>query len=359
MMSFSSIIPKHVDNIPWQDYRGSDKGMVIYYNTDPVSEMPIREVPDELPTDIVPEPNYETLTWGLNSCSHAKIRTAFVKSKLRYLFFMTKYTGANYDFMDQLMITGYYRIYKTANAQKLHIRHLENYSCIGEETCVALRADEAYFLSLNDAFILTPKILESWGATSRITRQTRIILDKEKTAELLEYFNSKTNRTQEYIDETERLWPATDEDEDESFEEEMEDMEDFSEEDAEIEDENVQESISEGGNEGEDDAVGEMKQYSEAGTQSEVIIKDIEKVSGDREGESVVDEEDYPSFKPDGACNEPEEYSEKAVEEDIKESDNADNDSDTAVSGIPVLEEPENRDIAYFEPEEGNNGAEN
>jgi hypothetical protein len=218
-MHIPGTVPKQVASIDWQGYRGSETGMIVYYNTDPVSEIPIREVPEDYPTEIVAEPNYESATYGLYGCSRPKIRASFFKSKLRYLFFMTRYAGTNVEYMDQLMVTGYYHICQTANVQKLHIRYLSEYGCLNEETCYALRADEVRFAALQDAFAITNEVLQEWGVSSRITRQSRIVLNAEATAALIDYFKSKEDKTSEYIAETKRLSPDTgEEDEDEELE---------------------------------------------------------------------------------------------------------------------------------------------
>jgi hypothetical protein len=217
---FNGTIPRHPASIPWQDYRGAETGMIVYYGSDPVSELPIREVPEESPSDIIPEPNYETGTYGLYGCAKTKIRSTFVKSKHRCLFFMTKYAGANVDFEDALLITGFYHISQIADVQKLHIRYLSDYTCLSDDTCYALRADEAHFLSVDDAFALTPDLLKAWDCSTRVTRQTRIVLDEERTAELLEYIRSKPNVIDQYIEETRRLSPDADYDEDEEAEDE-------------------------------------------------------------------------------------------------------------------------------------------
>jgi hypothetical protein len=209
-MQFNGMIPKHIDSQLWQGYRGAEKGMVIFYTTDSVSEMPIRDVPEEYPTVIVPEPNYESKTFGFYGCAHTKIRAAFIKSKLRYLFFMTKYAGANYEFMDQLMVTGFYRISHTTDVQKLHVRYLDECSCLSEDSCIALRADEVHFVALTDAFVLTPEVFTKWECPSRVTRQTRIVLNDANTADLLVYLRSKKNIVNDYIEETSRLQPASD-----------------------------------------------------------------------------------------------------------------------------------------------------
>ena len=227
-MLVTGVVPTSVDSIKWQDYRSSETGMIVYYNTDPVSEIPLRELPEELPSEIVLDPNYETGTYGFYGCKHTKTRNSFNKKKIRYLFFMTRYAGTNIDFMDELIISGFYRIKQIADVQKLHIRYLNEYSCINEDSCFALRADKVHFVAVTDAFMITPEVLESWGSKSRVTRQTKIMLDEEKTAELLAYLESKNNIIDLYSSETERLQPAIDEEEEDVDDDELfEDAEDY------------------------------------------------------------------------------------------------------------------------------------
>jgi hypothetical protein len=207
-----------VESATWQDYRASNTAMVVFYVTDPVSELPIREIPEELPTTILPEPNYESSTYGFYGCGKGKIRTAFIKAKIRNLLFLTKYAGTNAEYKDRFFITGYYRIFKTADVKKLHIRYTSDYSCLDEDACHALRADEVHFVSIEDAFEVTPEILQEWGYKARLTKQTRIILDEEQTVRVMDYLKSKENITEDLIAETERLWPHT-ENEEVEFEE--------------------------------------------------------------------------------------------------------------------------------------------
>ena len=213
-MFLLGIVPTHIDSVRWQDYRSSNSGMVVYYNTDPVSEIPIREIPEEIPSDIAPEPNYETASYGFYGCKHTKTRSSFLKMKLGYLFFMTRYTGTNTTYSDELMITGYYRIKKFIDVQKLHIRYLNEYSCINEDTCTALRADEVHFVSVEDGFKLSQETLSSWGCKNRITRQSKLVLDEKDTADLISYFKSKENALELYRNETERLQPEIDDEDD-------------------------------------------------------------------------------------------------------------------------------------------------
>ncbi|MBD3345488.1 MAG: hypothetical protein GF401_10540 [Chitinivibrionales bacterium] len=219
MLFSEGTVQKSVDSIPWQDYRASDSGMIVMYSSDPVSELPIREVPEEIPsTDILPEPNYETGTYGFYGCIRNKARTTFTKSKHRYLFFMTKYEGTKEDFREKILVTGYYRIVKTADVNRIHLRYLSDTPCINADSCIALRADDICFVSCEDAFELTPDVLETWEHTSKITKQSRIILDEEKCKELVEYLSSKNNIVDTYVAETKRLEPHSPDEEEEDEE---------------------------------------------------------------------------------------------------------------------------------------------
>jgi hypothetical protein len=220
-MTSSNVMQGSLESVSWQDYRASNTSMVVFYTSDPISELPIREIPEELPSDIPPEPNYETGTYGYFGCSKSKIRNAFHKAKIRYLIFMTKYAGTNADFKDKYFITGYYRITKASDVKRLHIRHLPEYSCLDEDQCYALKAELVRFVALENAFELTDKVLKSWDHKARITKQTRIILNEEQTMKVIEFLNSKDDFTSEYVKETERLQPhgAEGEEDDESPEE--------------------------------------------------------------------------------------------------------------------------------------------
>ena len=212
-MSTDHVLNISVESASWQDYRASNTAMIVFYATDPVSELPIREIPEELPTELLPEPNYETGTYGFYGCGKGKIRAAFVKSKIRNLLFVTRYAGTSADYKDRYFITGWYRIFKTADVKKHHIRYTSEYSCLDEDACYALRADTVHFVSIANAFEVTPDVLRSWNYNARLTKQTRIILDPEQTAAVLEHLQSKPDITDDYIAETKRLWPHIDEEE--------------------------------------------------------------------------------------------------------------------------------------------------
>lgn len=196
-----------IEGARWQDYRASNTAMIVFYATDPVSELPIREIPEELPTAILPEPNYETGTYGFFGCGKTKIRAAFIKAKIRNLLFITKYCGTNKEYKDRYFITGWNRINKTADVKRLHIRFTSEYSCLDESGCHALRAETQHFVAIEDAFEVTPEVLKSWDYKARITKQTRIILSEEQALKVIEYLQSKPDITAALVRETERLWP--------------------------------------------------------------------------------------------------------------------------------------------------------
>ena len=211
---------RSVESISWQDYRGFSTGLVVFYNSDPVSEMPIREVPEEINSPVAPEPNYETATYGMYGCVRSKVRQMFCKSKSRYVFFMTKYAGTNEEYRDRIVVTGYYRIAWIADGKKFHVRYLKEYECLDYTSCMALRADEAHFVALDDAFLVDDEVQQEWGYTSRITRQTRIALEEDAAIKLVTWLGSRPNALDDYIEETTRLQPHDPDDESPEIDEE-------------------------------------------------------------------------------------------------------------------------------------------
>lgn len=210
-----STMPFSVASVNWQDYRANNTGMVVYYNSDPVSDIPIREVPEDVDSPVVPEPHYESGTFGLYSCTRPKTRTAFFKNKVRHLFFVTKYAGPRAEFANRVVVTGYYHIAKSADARRFHIRYTKEYECLEVGTCLAFLADTVHFVSLDDAFVIDEAVLKEWNYNAKINRQTRIILDGTHSTTLVEYLKSKPNALQSYLDETRRLLPHGMEDDEE------------------------------------------------------------------------------------------------------------------------------------------------
>ena len=202
------VIKTNARTIKWQGFRGGEAGAVVYYESDPNSELPLRNIPVKEGVIPVMDPNYETKTYGLYDCANTKLRNSFVKKKRGYLFFMTRYNGTNPDFEGKVLLTGYYRVKSSADVQKLHLRHLESSSCINDRTCQALLGTEAVFLSLEDSYKLTAVALKSIGYEKKITRMSKILLDDEMVQKLLKKFKGKDNIIEQYIEETHDLMPT-------------------------------------------------------------------------------------------------------------------------------------------------------
>ena len=190
--------------ISWQGYRHKETGVIVYYDSSETALLPIRANIGKKGKSADADPNYETATYGLQSCTASRHRTNFVKNKFGYLFFMTKYQGTEKKHKDKIMITGYYKIANVAEVQKIHIRNLgmEDSSCFNEKLCYALKADEAVFLSEEDCYVLTKASLSALGIDKKITKATKIELDEEKTKKLLKKFEGKENKIADYIAKT-------------------------------------------------------------------------------------------------------------------------------------------------------------
>jgi hypothetical protein len=201
-------VTTNVNSLKWQGYRGGDKSIVVYYESDSNSELPLRKIPEEgAKKHISADPNYETLTYGLYDCGKSKMRNTFVKRKYGYVFFMTRYEGTDEKLEGKVMITGYYKVDRTADVQKLHLRQLESSSCMSDRICQALRAVEAVFVSTEDAYILTAASLKSLGYEKKVTRMTKIDLDEEQTKKVIKKFAGKENIISKYVEETLDLLP--------------------------------------------------------------------------------------------------------------------------------------------------------
>jgi hypothetical protein len=175
-------------NIFWQGYRHKGTGVIVYYDSDETSLLPIRTSLGKKGKAADADPNYETGTYGLYGCSASPHRTKFIKNKFGYLFFMTKYSGADIKLKDKIIITGYYKIGSISEVQKLHLRYIDENSCIAEKLCYALKAsinetggNDLVFLSLEDAYQLNSAAMKLLGIEKKITKATKIELDEERT----------------------------------------------------------------------------------------------------------------------------------------------------------------------------------
>jgi len=140
---------KHINTSKWQDYRGKAEGILIYLDTSPSSDLPVRDVLNEYGKGFKSEPNYDTNTYGFFGCSNTKLNTSIIKSRRRYFFFGTQYSGALEPFKDKFLIIGYMRIDKILDIRK---RHAHNWmetkgdgdapECINLQECWAFYSDK-------------------------------------------------------------------------------------------------------------------------------------------------------------------------------------------------------------------------
>ena len=63
------------------------------------------------------------------------------------------------------------------------------------------------FVAMEDAYAVTDAVMKSWNYKARMTKQTRIMLDEQRTGEIVELPEIKARHTAEYIAETNRLQP--------------------------------------------------------------------------------------------------------------------------------------------------------
>ena len=200
----------------WQDYRGANSAALVYVESSHQSTIPVRDQLNENGKGHFYEPNYETSTWGLSSCCNSKAINAVVKAKNRYLVFGTRYEGFNTAFRNKYIIMGYQQIEKVRD---LRSRHMQQYMAKGiaeEAECINLdKAMATYgpmrFVSLEDSFVLTDEQIKEWGLRGRATRQLKLVLEGAALQQVLDYLNSKTDITADYIATVEELKAALEE----------------------------------------------------------------------------------------------------------------------------------------------------
>ncbi|MCL2260307.1 MAG: hypothetical protein FWC15_03015 [Fibromonadales bacterium] len=186
----------------WQDYRGKLGGAIIYTETSHNCIVPVRDQLNENGNGEFLDPNYETGTVGLFAYTNTKDINKAIKSKVRYLFFGTRYEGSNSDYKNRYLIIGYMRMDKIKDVRGLFLqRYLNDYNptFLNLDVCMAAWG-LMRFVSFEDAYVLTDEILHDWGYAGRAARPLRTIFKEEHAKILIEYFDSKADQTDEYID---------------------------------------------------------------------------------------------------------------------------------------------------------------
>lgn len=214
-----------IDLTPWQDFRGKDEGVLIHINTSREALMPVRDALDEFGKGRQTEPNYETGTFGLVGPSQVQLRNSLVKNKKRYIFFGTIYEGIVEAFRGKFLIVGYMRIDKIRDVKKIHLRKWALHNGEADallaryfemDACWALYSDDMKFFSLEDSLEVTAEFAKKWGAKGKLNKQTRLTLSPDQTHDVLKYFGTKVDQTEEYIATMREFQEFLKEEEDES-----------------------------------------------------------------------------------------------------------------------------------------------
>lgn len=188
----------------WQDYRGDHAGVLLFVETSKQAALPVRDQLNECGKGFLTEPNYETATYNLVGGFNTRNINSIVKNNHRYILFGTRYQGINEEFKDRYFIHGYMRIDKIKDARSIHMNRFmrgetTEPECINQKHAWACWSDEIRFYRLEDCFELTEKVMKNWGYKGRITRQMKLLLENEKLDEIIEWFSSKNNIVEEYI----------------------------------------------------------------------------------------------------------------------------------------------------------------
>ncbi len=190
----------------WQDYRGKTEGIMIYMETSPTTDLPVRDVLNENGKGFQSEPNYETNSYAFFSCCNSKLNSSIHKSKRRYFFFATQYNGALEPFKGKFLIVGYMRVDKILEVRKRHIRQWmenkeENQSpeCVDLKSCYGYYSREMHFYAPEDAFELNEEIMKGWGYKGRVAKHMKLSFSPEHSEELLAHFAAKSPKDDEYI----------------------------------------------------------------------------------------------------------------------------------------------------------------
>ncbi|GHV10814.1 hypothetical protein AGMMS49938_00460 [Fibrobacterales bacterium] len=185
----------------WQDYRSNQNGAILFTETSHHSLVPVRDQLNENGNGVFLDPNYETGTVGLFAYKNTKEINKAIAAKSRYLFFGTRYEGANADFKNKYLIYGYQRIDKIKDVRGLFLNKFLNDpepTFITLDKCLATWG-LMRFVSFEDAYHLTDDQLREWGYPGRAARPLRTIFKEEHAKILVNYFDSKPDQTDEYI----------------------------------------------------------------------------------------------------------------------------------------------------------------
>jgi len=190
----------------WQDYRGKGEGVLIHLDAAKEHVLAVREAADDkgLP---IPDPNYETGTYGYLACGNAKTRLATMKNRRRYFLFGARYQGMAEAFRGKFLIIGYMRLDQILEVRKRHVhKWMEQKAagapapeCMDMDECYAFQSAEMNFYAPEDCFELSEELMKKWGYKGKVTKQMKLTFTEEKLHAILEHFKARTPRNAEFI----------------------------------------------------------------------------------------------------------------------------------------------------------------
>jgi hypothetical protein len=169
---------------PWVALEPVDPptGYLAYYYSDDLSRLPVRHV--TRPGDCKSDPNFETGTFGVFSTCEPPVRSALVRRRCQYLFFVTRREGLG------RVLAGMYRVGWWCGAAS------------GPERDVRLAADLVHFVDPPLAAADLPVTVRE--LVTKPFRSCRPV-DASATACLRDLLLARGDRTGEYLAEVDRL----------------------------------------------------------------------------------------------------------------------------------------------------------
>lgn len=205
----------------WQDYRGTDSGVLLYIETSMQSVLPVRDQLNDNEKGFFHEPNYETSTWGLESCLYAKRVNALIKERHKFMLFGTRYGGFDPQFKDKFLIMGFLEIEKVRDMRDRHLRQYMIHQDEGAEEPECLTLDRSmaawgnmHLVNLEDCFVVTLDWLKQHELKGRPSRQLRMTVQDEALAEILDHLKAKPNVIGDYVQIVDEFISVMDEVED-------------------------------------------------------------------------------------------------------------------------------------------------
>ena len=190
----------------WQDYRGKGEGVLIHLDSAKQHNLAVREPFDDkgLP---IPDPNYETGSYGYLHCANAKTRLATMKNRRRYFLFGTRYQGTAEAYRGKFLIIGYMRLDQILEVRKRHVhKWMEQQAagapapeCMDMDLCYSFQSADMNFYAPEDCFELSEELMKKWGYKGKVTKQMKLTFTEEKLQAILEHFKAKTPKNAEYV----------------------------------------------------------------------------------------------------------------------------------------------------------------